>query len=178
MNVLLNVVAFKLAWLSSIFGGANELPMLGPLAVLLAVALHLWLANEPRRELALVVITGAIGLVWDSVMVTAGWMSYASGTFIPGLAPYWILGMWMLFATTLNVSFRWLHSRMLLAVVMGAIFGPLSYMAGAAAGAVQLNNPTAVYTALSVSWALFMPGLLLLARQLDGTGQAAVQSPA
>jgi hypothetical protein len=178
MNVLLNVAAFKLAWLSSIFGGANELPMLGPLAVLVAVSLHLWLAAEPQRELALVAITGAIGLVWDSVMVSAGWMTYSSGTFITGLAPYWILGMWMLFATTLNVTFRWLQSRTVLAVILGAVFGPLSYMAGAAAGAVELNNPTAVYTALSLSWALLMPGLLMLARQLDGVQPVAVQSPA
>jgi hypothetical protein len=178
MNVLLNAIAFKLAWLSTIFGGANELPMLGPLAVTIAVAVHLRLAAEPQRELTLVAITGAIGLAWDSVMVSAGWMSYPSGTFVAGLAPYWILGMWMLFATTLNVTFRWLHSRMLLAVIMGAVFGPLSYMAGSAAGAVQLNNPTVVYVTLSASWALLMPGLLLLARQLDGTQPAAVESQA
>ena len=176
MSVLLNAIAFKVAWLSTIFGGANELPMLGPLAVMIAVGLHLWFAAEPQRELTLVAITGAIGLAWDSVIVSAGWMSYPSGTFIAGLAPYWILGMWMLFATTLNVTFRWLHSRMLLAAVMGAVFGPLSYMAGSAAGAVQLNNPTAVYITLSVSWALLMPGLLILARQLDGTQPAIIKS--
>jgi hypothetical protein len=176
MSVLLNAIAFKVAWLSTIFGGANELPMLGPLAVMIAVGLHLWFAAEPQRELTLVAITGAIGLAWDSVIVSAGWMSYPSGTFIAGLAPYWILGMWMLFATTLNVTFRWLHSRMLLAAVMGAVFGPLSYMAGSAAGAVQLNNPTAVYITLSVSWALLMPGLLMLARQLDGTQPAIIKS--
>ena len=176
MSVLLNAIAFKVAWLSTIFGGGNELPMLGPLAVMIAVGLHLWFAAEPHRELTLVAITGAIGLAWDSVIVSAGWMSYPSGTFIAGLAPYWILGMWMLFATTLNVTFRWLHSRMLLAAVMGAVFGPLSYMAGSAAGAVQLNNPTAVYITLSVSWALLMPGLLMLARQLDGTQPAIIKS--
>ena len=177
MNVLLNAIAFKVAWVSTIFGGANELPMLGPLAVMIAVGIHLWMAAEPQRELTLVAITGAIGLAWDSAMVSAGWMSYTSGTFVTGLAPYWILGMWMLFATTLNVTFRWLHSRMLLATLMGAVFGPLSYMAGSAAGAVVLNNPTAVYITLSASWALLMPGLLLLARQLDGTQPDAIKSP-
>ena len=45
----------------------------------------------------------------------AGWLAYPSGTFIAGLAPYWIVGMWMLFATTLNITFRWLHERMWLA---------------------------------------------------------------
>jgi hypothetical protein len=176
MNVLLNIIAFKVAWLSTIFGSANDMPMLGPLVVMVAVGMHLRLAAEPERELALIVMTGAIGLSWDSVMVSAGWVTYPNGTFAVGLAPYWILGMWMLFATTLNASFRWLHPRLRLAAVMGAVFGPLSYMAGSAAGAVEFTNPTAVYVTLSASWALLFPGLLMLARQLDGTRPAVVES--
>jgi hypothetical protein len=121
MNVLVNALVFKVAWVSTIFGGANELPLFGPLVVMIAVAIHLWRAAEPHRELALVVLTGAIGLAWDSVMVAAGWLSYPSGTFVAGLAPYWIVGMWMLFATTLNVTFRWCRLRS--HVLLGRIGG-------------------------------------------------------
>ena len=177
MNVLINAVAFKVAWVSTILGGANDLPAIGPLVVFVAIAIHLSRVAEPGRELTLVLLTGAIGLSWDSVMVAAGWLAYPSGTFVSGLAPYWILGMWMLFATTLNVSFRWLHLRLPLAAAIGAFFGPLSYMAGSAAGAVQLLEPGTVYLALSFGWALLMPGLLLLARQLDGTRQPILNQP-
>ncbi len=176
MNVLVNVVAFKVAWVSTIFGSANEMPFLGPLAVLVAVAIHLWLAHEPRRELMLVLLCGAIGMAWDSVLVTAGWLVYPTGTFVSGLAPYWILAMWMLFATTLNVAFRWLQTRLTLAAVIGAVFGPLSYIAGSSAGAVELAEPAPALTALGIAWALLMPGLLVLARQLDGTQPAVVRS--
>lgn len=171
MNVLINAAVFKIAWLSTIFGGANELPAVGPLVVLVAVAIHLSRAAEPGRELTLILITGAIGISWDSAMVAAGWLAYPSGTFIAGLAPYWIVGMWMLFATTLNVSFRWLHMRLPAAALAGAAFGPLSYVAGSAAGAVTVVDPLAVYLALSAGWALLFPGLLFVARQLDGTRQ-------
>lgn len=177
MNVLINAVAFKVAWVSTILGGANELPAIGPLVVFVAIAIHLWRVAKPGRELTLVLMTGAIGLCWDSVMVSAGWLAYPSGTFISGLAPYWILGMWMLFATTLNVSFRWLHLRLPLAAAIGAIFGPLSYMAGSAAGAVQILEATNVYLALGVGWALLMPGLLLLAGQLDGAQATPQKNP-
>ena len=77
--------------------------------------------------------------------------------------------MWMLFATTLNVSFRWLHNRLWVAALLGAIFGPVSYLGGSSIGAVTLIEPIAAMTALCVAWALLMPGLLLLAQQLDGT---------
>jgi hypothetical protein len=176
MNILLNAVVFKVAWISTIFGGANGLPLLGPIAVMIAVGIHLWRAPEPTRELTLVIMTGAIGLTWDSVMVAAGWLSYPSGTFASGLAPYWILAMWMLFATTLNVTFRWLRSRMIMAASMGAIFGPLSYLAGSAAGAVNIIEPTIVIAVLSVSWAALMPGLIVLAQQLDGTVAPVINS--
>jgi hypothetical protein len=176
MNVLINVVAFKIAWLSTIFGSANEMPLLGPLAVLIAVAIHLWLSYEPRRELMLVLLCGAIGMAWDSVLVTAGWLVYPTGTFVSGLAPYWIMAMWMLFATTLNVAFRWLHTRLILAAAIGAVFGPLSYIAGSSAGAVELVQPALALTALGIAWALLMPGLIVLARQFDGTQPALVRS--
>jgi len=177
MNVLINAIAFKIAWLSTIFGGANGLPAVGPLVVTVAVAIHLRRVHEPARELTLILMTGAIGMSWDSVMVATGWLAYPSGTFISGLAPYWILGMWMLFATTLNVTFRWLQSRLVAASVMGALFGPMSYYAGSAAGAVVVVEPATVYPALGLSWAMLMPGLLMLARQLDGTEPPIIKSP-
>lgn len=177
MNVVVNVVVFKFAWLLTVFGGANDLPHLGPLAVLVAIGIHLWLAPEPSRELTLIAITGFIGLAWDSVMVTSGWLAYPSGIVVAGLAPYWILAMWMLFATTLNVSLRWLHNRLSVAALLGAIFGPASYLGGSSIGAVTLIEPISAMTALCVAWAFLMPGLLLLAQQLDGTRAIIINRP-
>jgi len=168
MNVTVNVIAFKIAWLSSIFGSANGMPLVGPVVVLAAILIHLRLVSEPSRELLLVLMTGAIGIAWDSVMVVAGWLVYPAGNVVAGLAPYWILGMWMLFATTLNVSFRWLRAKPALASLMGAVFGPASYYAGASAGAVEFVEPGLALAAISAGWALMLPGLLMIARELDG----------
>ena len=167
-NLLINLIAFKLAWLSSVLGGANGLPLLGPAAVLVAIAIHLRRAGDPARELMLIAATGIVGISVDSAIISAGLLAYPSGTLVAGLSPLWILGMWMLFATTFNVSFRWMQSRIPLAGVMGAIFGPLSYYSGAKIGAVTLIDPLGAMIALSVSWGLMLPGLLLLAKRLDG----------
>ena len=168
-NLLINLIAFKLAWLSSVLGGAYGLPLLGPAAVLVAIVIHLRRAGDPSRELMLIAATGIVGISVDSAMISSGLLAYPSGTLVAGLSPLWILGMWMLFATTFNVSFRWLQSRIALAAVMGAIFGPVSYYSGAKIGAVTLIDPLAAMIALSVTWGLMLPGLLLLAKRLDGT---------
>lgn len=168
MTILINIVAFKIGWVASVLGAANGLPLLGPALMLPAIAIHLHNANDPSRELMLIGLTGAIGATWDSVMVAAGWLSYPAGTIVSGLAPYWILAMWMLFATTLNMAFRWLQSKLLLASVLGAVFGPASYYAGARLEAVVINDLTASMVALAVAWAILLPGLLFLAKRFDG----------
>ena len=175
--MLVNIIAFKIAWLSSVVGGANDMPLLGPAVVMVAIALHLRLSEYPVNELLLVLLTGLIGAAVDSVMISAGWLSYASGNLAPGFSPYWIVAMWMLFATTFNVSFRWLRSRILLAAALGAISGPLSYYFGAKLGAVTLNDFSAAMLGLAVGWGALMPALLVLAKRLDGTGAAAGSLP-
>ena len=168
-NFVINVIAFKIAWLASVLGGANNLPLLGPAAVVVAIAIHLRLVKNPGREMLLILSAGLVGVTVDSAMITGGLLSYASGTLVPGLSPLWILGMWMLFATTFNVSFRWLQSRITLAALLGAVFGPLSYFSGAKIGAVTLNEPVGALLALAVSWGIMLPGLLELAATLDAT---------
>ena len=168
MNMLINVVAFKIGWASTMYGAANGLPLLGPAVVLMAVILHLRNADYPGDELLLVLLTGVIGAAWDSVMVAAGWLTYSSGVFSSSAAPYWIIAMWMLFATTLNLAFRWLHSRLALAALLGAVFGPLSYYIGAKLGAVVINDFVTAMIALAIAWSLLLPGLLLLAQKFDG----------
>ena len=178
MNLAINLLAFKAGWLASVLGSANGIPLIGPLVVLAAVVLHLYRVSEPGRELSLILATGLIGFTADSLMVSAGWLRYENGVFIAGFAPYWILGMWMLFATTLNVAFRWLQDKLLLAAAIGAVSGPASYYAGSKAGAVLLVEPTAALLALSIGWALVLPALMVLAKQFDGTQLPALESRA
>ena len=168
MSLLANVIAFKVAWVSSVIGAAQEMPWLGPLAVLFAVALHLRTAHKPFDEILLILASGLIGAGFDSLLVNSGWVSYSSGLFSPWLAPYWIITMWMLSATTLNVSMRWLRGRPAVAAVLGLIGGPAAYTAGEAMGGIVLVNQPAAIAALAIGWACIMPLLVWLASHLDG----------
>ena len=171
MLMLMNIAAFKIGWLSSVIGGAQQMPWLGPLAALIALSLHLYFAKRPQRELILVVSCAAIGAAFDSFLLASGWVQYSSGMFSDHVAPYWIISMWMLFATTLNVSLRWMRSKPLLAVAFGLIGGPLAYIAGQKLGGIILVNQTAAIAALGLGWAAMMPLLLWLSTNLDGVGE-------
>lgn len=168
MLFVVNLVAFQVAWLSSVIGGAQQMPWLGPVSVLLAVTLHLRAARKPFEEVLLILCCGLVGACFDSILVTMGWVTYKAGLFSEYLAPYWIITMWMLFATTLNVSMRWLRGKPKSAALLGFYGGPASYIAGQALGGIIIVNQIAALSMLAIGWAIMMPILMWLSENLDG----------
>jgi hypothetical protein len=175
MKLLANFVAFQAGWFSCVLGAANGVPWVGPIAVAAAVGLHLALARRPVDELILIAAAVLAGMLFDSLLLASGWLVYPNGEWIPGLAPYWIVCMWALFATTLNVSMRWLRKSLPLALIFGAVGGPLSYAAGARLGGLEMLNAPLALTALAIIWALALPLLVLVSSRFDGI--SATQTP-
>ncbi|MGB5592042.1 MAG: DUF2878 domain-containing protein [Gammaproteobacteria bacterium] len=178
MQILFNVIAFKIGWLACVLGGAHGLPLLGTAIAVAIVAAHVFNASRPSRELVLILIAGAIGAAWDSALAATGLLSYASGTLFAGTAPYWIVAMWLLFATLLNKSLRWLHGRLVFAGFVGAVCGPLAFYAGHRLGAVEFGDFGLAMIALAVGWGLIMPLLVILAQRFDGINTRVVDRAA
>lgn len=174
MLYILNFVAFQIGWFSSVIGGAQQMPWLGPVVILGALAIHFRAAKRPVEELALVLSCAAIGALFDSFLVSLGWVQYSSGMLFEMAAPYWIIAMWMLFATTLNVSMRWLRQKEWLAAFFGLIGGPTTYFAGQKLGGIVLVDQTAALIALGIGWAVMMPILLRLSEYFDGFSDRSV----
>jgi len=168
MPALINFAAFQIGWFSSVIGAAKQMPWLGPVALLVVLAIHLRQARRPEAELTLIVACGLVGMFFDSILVAFNWVSYPSGQFSEFLAPYWIVTMWMLFGTTLNLSMGWLKGRPLLAAFFGAFGGPTSYIAGQKLGGIVFVDYYAALIALAIGWAVFMPLLLIVAERYNG----------
>lgn len=167
-SIVANALLFQTGWFICVLAGANHLPWIGTSVALFIVARHLGMAADTSREFSLILIAAGIGAVWDSFLVYSGWLQYPSGTLIPGTAPHWIIAMWLLFATTLNVSLRWLKQRLLLSALLGAISGPAAYFAGYKLGGVQIPDISTALVALALGWSVFMPLLIQLSNRFDG----------
>ncbi len=167
-RLLINVLAFQIGWFSCVIGAANGYPSVGLVVTMLVVLLHLVLAYQPRTELMLIAIAGVIGACFDSLLLQTGWVSYPNGILLAGIAPYWIVAMWVLFATTLNVSMRWLHGNYTAAALLGLIGGPLSYLGGARLGGLVFVEATSALVALAIGWAVMMPMLVWVSKRHDG----------
>jgi hypothetical protein len=174
MTVALNFVAFQLGWFACVLGAAHGWPWAGTGVALAIVAWHVARAERPRGELLLVLVAAAIGAAWDSALALAGWIRYPAGALIEGTAPHWIVALWMLFATTLNLSLAWLKRSAVLAAVFGAAGGPLAYWAGERLGALTLAEPAVALFALAAGWAVLTPLLLQIAARFAGLRPRAI----
>ena len=84
--------------------------------------------------------------------------------------PLWMVALWVLFASTLNCSLQWMQGRYLLAMILGAISGPLCFLAGERLGALQLNDSTWFSVgSIAVSWGLAIPAVFWIAAKMCKT---------
>lgn len=167
MTLAWNVVAFQAGWLACVLGAAHGWPWAGPVVAAAVVAWHARRAPRPAQELKLVAIAVLAGALFDSLLVAFGWIAFAPAALAEGIAPGWILALWALFATTLNVSLGWLRGRLLLAGILGGIAGPFAYWAGERLGALTFLEPVAALGALAAGWAVMLPALLAVARRMS-----------
>lgn len=176
-RIAVNVLAFQAVWLGTVGGAAAGRPWIGPVMAALLVASHLALAADPFREVAGVAAIGALGTLWEVLPAATALIEYRSGVPALGGVPYWIAALWLAFATTLNVSLRWLRARPVLAVVSGAVAGPACYGTAATLGALELTEPHAALAAQAAAWSLLLPAALKIAARYDGVRAQPLEAP-
>ena len=165
---LANFAVFEAAWFACVLGAAHGQPAWGTAAVLAALAWHVGVSARPAAELALAALLAAIGLVAESFVVSQGNVAYPSGQPVAWLAPYWMVALWAEFAMAPNVTLRWLKGRPVLALVLGAVFGPLSFAGGVRLGGARFIDEPAALATLAVMWAALMPLVMWLSTRFDG----------
>jgi hypothetical protein len=171
MTVVINVALFQLGWFACVLGAAHGLPWIGPVAAVVIVTWHLAHARRAQPELALAAGALLAGAIFDTLLLHTGWIHFNAGALIPGTAPIWMMALWAIFATSLNVSLRWMRTRPGLAVIFGALGGPLAYYSGARLGALTFTAIGPALGVVALGWALLTPALLAAARRLDGYAQ-------
>jgi hypothetical protein len=167
MAFMVNFIGFQVGWFACVLGAANDMELLGITIALAVVVLHLYLQVDRRKELWLILAAVLIGLLWESWVLGLNILRYPSHPDIFFWAPHWLIVMWALFATTINLSMGWLKGRWILAMLMGAVFGPLAFVGGEKLNAVVFLDQTLCIIVLSVGWGLLLPLLLWLAGRIN-----------
>jgi len=163
MSRLLNFAMFYLGWFACVMGAGRGHLWLGPSVVAALVLMHLYLTPRPVQETWLILVVGIFGFAVDTLQASAGLYAFTRTSPAPWLCPLWMVALWVIFATTLNVSMAWLAGRYRLAAALGALCGPVSYVAGARLGAIELPVHASMrLVGIAIVWGCVMPSLLWL----------------
>ena len=180
MGRLLNFAMFYLGWFACVMGAGRGNLWLGPSVVAALVIVHLYTDAQADVGGRLILAIGILGFAIDTVQASAGLYAFTRTSAAPWLCPLWMVALWMIFATTLNVSMAWLAGRYRLAAALGALCGPVSYVAGARLGAIELPAHASMsLVGIAIVWACVMPSLLWLRDFLNtSTVRFPLRSPA
>ena len=167
--IISNFLLFQLGWFACVLGGANQLGWLGSLLAISVITWHLLRAQQPTAEIRLLLIAFAIGLLFESLLSLTGISQYSSGLVVEGFPPHWMVLMWPLFATTLNVSMRWMKMLALPWVaLLAGLLAPASYVAGQRLGAISFNDTLLALSVIALGWAILFPLLITSAKRYNG----------
>lgn len=157
--MVFNFIAFQLFWWACVLAPKAALSGTVLLLMLAYALLHLRWVESFKHALPLF-LTVLIGCLLDQLGYRWGLVSFPYSDLWAAWIPAWMMALWLAFATTLNVSMRWMQGKPLLAVVLGAIFGPVAYLGAQALGVVLLPLGTTSLLWISLEWAIAMPLML------------------
>ncbi|CAN0640222.1 DUF2878 domain-containing protein [Burkholderia cepacia] len=167
-RVCIYLATTQTGWLVCVMTAASHHAAWGVTYALIATTGHLLFARRPASEARIVITVTVSGWLWDSTVAHSGLLVYPNGVLLKGTAPYWLAGLWALFAIQLNTLLHWLRARPLISALVGAFAGPASFRAGAALGAVHFTHPAAALAVLATGWAFILPAALAIASHWDG----------
>lgn len=166
--ILLKFLLFQAVWLSCAIGAGFGTSWPGIIAAAVVVAWNLASSPQWCRATIIVLATGTTGFLAESLLVSAGFIRYSAAWPTEGLAPVWIVGLWLAFGTTLESTRQLLGSRPLAkSMLLGVLLGPFAYFAGQRLSALTLAQPSwPSYLAISAVWGLAYPALLAIESKL------------
>ena len=167
----LNVAIYYAGWVACVIGASNGRWVAGTAIAGCLVLAHHAIATERNTEMRLAVAVASIGTLIDSLQMALGLLVFHVGQPIDWLAPFWIIVLWALFATTMRYALYWLNTRLLTSAALGVFGGPLAFYAGHQLGAVDFHPTTGLSLGiLAIVWGVLIPSLLWLSRQITENG--------
>jgi hypothetical protein len=157
-------LAFQGVWLVCAIGAASGSGAPGISAALMFTAAMIAWSPQPGRDARLVAVSGVAGFLIESALVIAGFIRFSAHWPIETMAPAWMVALWIAFGASLSSFADKLGAhRLKIAATLGAVAGPLAYLAAARLGALQLvGSVTVSILAISAVWAAVMAGLVAL----------------
>lgn len=167
--VFINFFTFYVAWWAMLISHWKNQPAIGWLIFLLALVVHFFRVSINKKKDAMEVVAIAVaGIFLDSALGAGGILTFHD-SFSTIIAPLWLMGIWVLFATTISYTFVLIRNKVLAQVVVGGFFAPVSYITGAKFGLLSTFQPFGTYYLIhGACWLVFFPLCFYISKKLKG----------
>lgn len=148
---LINALIFQIGWFVCILGGS------GWAAVFTAtvLAVHFLVSVQRFNDVVAIVLAILFGLGHDLVLIHTEQILFMESAQLP---PLWLMCVWALLGITLNHSLQWVYNRPVWSSLLGAIFAPLSYLAGVTWSSAEWSSPLVeVLPIIAALWLVILP---------------------
>ena len=166
--LIFNILGLQITWAACAYGATHDLPMLGVYVGLVYMALHFIFVEERFRDLNVVLLIGALGIILDYINARFGIVSFSplNTTFL--ILPYWLITLWLVFSLMIPHSLYWLNKHRKVACIAGAVGGSVSYWMGHKMGALTFSQPNSMsFVIYFIEWGIFFPLSLYIVRLLS-----------
>lgn len=160
--LLINIIAFQLLWWLCVLSRNGLESWLALQIVMLYCMWHVCLIERPLALLP-ISVCALLGVVSDQLLYTLQFLDFPG--YRSAWIPLWMIALWFAFATTLNISLRWLQGRWRLAALLGSMLAPLTYWGAQGLGAITFPDRIAGLLAVGLSWGILLPLMTWIRQQ-------------
>lgn len=135
----------------------------------------IWVVISPLRldDMKLMAIMFFVGTIIDGLLTYGGLFIFEEESpLIPFWPiPIWLSLLWVAFSGTVYHSMTAFKGRYILCAMGGAVFAPLSYIAGAKFEAVELGTSTVfAYAIIALVWSIIFPLCFYISDRIQDGG--------
>lgn len=148
-----------MTWWASALGAAAGRFEPGVVVGLIVVAIQIAAARHRGATIFAVLVAGVLGVMLETAVIAAGLVQYGASSPAIGLAPVWLIALWLVFGTFIEATIRMFGSRpRLWSALAAAVLAPPTYWGGMRLGALTLAEPIWLPLAImAIVWAIATP---------------------
>ena len=147
---------YQITWLMCVFGEIFYKSSFPGLICGLIFILLVFINTQNKKKFIFIVFSiSVIGYLFDSILVNFKIYNFNSSIYF-GWLPIWMLVLWPSFATLFDEVFVFLSKYKLIALLLSAVLGPLTYYSGSPLGLIDINQLFLFFVLMTTFWIFLM----------------------
>ena len=156
IRAFLILSGYQLTWLACVFGEITySIPYLGILIGVCYLILFFYFVVNKIRFLLIAILISLPGYFFDTLMVHYKVYTFNT-TFILGTLPFWMIVLWLSFATLFDEILLIFKKYKVLGILLSGILGPVTYYLGQPIGVLTINNLLLFFIFSILFWSILM----------------------